>query len=277
MLFILEKVHFNEHFFQIWALSVSPNGKHVVTSGHDKTLRLWEKTQEPLVLDDEREMEREEEDGQQLATGDRPHANDQDREAGIPSRKTAESEKSAERLMEAIQVYREYREEMSDGKDRPPLPLMMTIYPDVTTAEEYMITSLTKIKSSELEETLLVLPFDVVLHLIEIIETCLKESCVRNEVVMRTFFFLLEIHFGPLSASTTAKSMIESVKKLVQLRLSELKATVGFNMAALRHLQHEQDEEEKVKALLEATTKYKDKKRRKKQKQRAIQTAILSM
>ena len=56
-----------------------------------------------------------------------------------------------------------------------------------------------------------------------------------------------------------------------------LKSKVGFNMAALRHLQNEIDEDEKVKALLEATNKYKDKKRRKKQKQRAIQTAIISM
>ena len=50
-------------------MSISPNGKYVVTSGHDKTLRLWEKTQEPLVLDDEREIEREKEEEEQLATG----------------------------------------------------------------------------------------------------------------------------------------------------------------------------------------------------------------
>ena len=52
-----------------WTLSISPNGKYVVTSGHDKTLRLWEKTLEPLVLDDEREIEREKEEEEQLATG----------------------------------------------------------------------------------------------------------------------------------------------------------------------------------------------------------------
>ena len=54
---------------KVWTLSISPNGKYVVTSGHDKTLRLWEKTQEPLVLDDERENEREKEEEEQLATG----------------------------------------------------------------------------------------------------------------------------------------------------------------------------------------------------------------
>jgi U3 small nucleolar RNA-associated protein 12 len=42
----------------------------VISSGHDKTLRLWEKTHEPLVLEDERETERERESDEQLATGD---------------------------------------------------------------------------------------------------------------------------------------------------------------------------------------------------------------
>ena len=96
-------------------MSISPNGKYVVTSGHDKTLRLWEKTQEPLVLDDERENEREKEEEEQLATGDRPHANDQDREAGLPSKKTALSEKSAEKLMEAIQTYKQYKTECAES------------------------------------------------------------------------------------------------------------------------------------------------------------------
>ena len=153
----------------------------------------------------------------------------------------------------------------------------MLMYPGVTTAEEFMTMSLTKIKSSELEETLLVLPLDFVLHLIEIIETLLKSKAVKSEIVIRTFFFLVEIHFGPLSASQSAKNLIKSVKELAEEQVAGLKSTVGFNMAALRHLQNENDEEEKVNALLEATNKYKDKKRRKKQKQRAIQTAIISM
>jgi len=41
-----------------------------VSAGHDKTLRLWERTQEPLVLEDERETERELESDNQLATGE---------------------------------------------------------------------------------------------------------------------------------------------------------------------------------------------------------------
>ena len=261
-------------------MTVSPNGKFLITAGHDKTLRLWEKTQEPLVLEDERETEREREEDEQLATGDRPHANDQDREAGLPSKKTAGTERSAERLMEAIQTYREFKDEAKNAKlnhqDVPPLPIIMSMYPDVCSAEDFMLQSIIRIKSSELEETLLVLPLDYVIHLLEIIETLLKNN-VKSEMIIRTFFFMIEIHFGPLSTSKSSKNLVQNIRSLATKQMYEMRDNVGFNLAALRHIQNEQDEEEKVKSLLEATTKYKEKKRRKKQKQRAIQTAIISI
>ena len=232
------------------------------------------------MLEDERETERELEEEDQLATGDRPHANDQDREAGLPSKKTAGTERSAERLMEAIQTYKEYQNEVNEAKmnnqEAPSLPLIMSMYPDIASAEDFMFRSLARIKSSELEETLLVLPLDYVIQLMEIMEILLKKD-LKSEIIIRTFFFLTEIHFGPLSSSKTSKILIQNVRTLVSKQLQELRNNVGFNLAALRHVQNEQDEEEKVKSLLEATTKYKDKKRRKKQKQRAIQTAIISI
>lgn len=47
------------HHGQVWTLAVSDDGKYVATAGHDRSIRLWERTQEPLVLEDERETERE--------------------------------------------------------------------------------------------------------------------------------------------------------------------------------------------------------------------------
>lgn len=41
-----------------------------VSSSHDKSLRLWERTEEPLVLSDEREMDREQEYEESLNQGD---------------------------------------------------------------------------------------------------------------------------------------------------------------------------------------------------------------
>lgn len=40
---------------EIWTMGISNDGKFVVTGSHDKSMRLWEKTNEPLVLEDERE------------------------------------------------------------------------------------------------------------------------------------------------------------------------------------------------------------------------------
>jgi len=44
------------HHAEVWCLAVSPSGNYLVTSSHDRSLRLWERTQEPLVLEEEREM-----------------------------------------------------------------------------------------------------------------------------------------------------------------------------------------------------------------------------
>ena len=47
------------HLGEVWCLGISPNGKWVASAGKDRSVRLWEKTNEILVLEDERETERE--------------------------------------------------------------------------------------------------------------------------------------------------------------------------------------------------------------------------
>ena len=42
-------------------MAICPNGKHVVSSGKDRAMRVWDKTSEIVVLSDERETEREDE------------------------------------------------------------------------------------------------------------------------------------------------------------------------------------------------------------------------
>ena len=47
------------HHGHVWSLAVSDDGKYVCSAGHDRSLRLWHRTQEPLILEDERETQRE--------------------------------------------------------------------------------------------------------------------------------------------------------------------------------------------------------------------------
>lgn len=44
------------HHAEIWCLCVSSTGNVLATGSHDKSLRLWQKTHEPLILQEEREM-----------------------------------------------------------------------------------------------------------------------------------------------------------------------------------------------------------------------------
>lgn len=44
-------------FVQVWALDVSADGSFVLSGGHDRSLRLWRRTDEMVFLEEERERE----------------------------------------------------------------------------------------------------------------------------------------------------------------------------------------------------------------------------
>ena len=43
------------HFVQVWCLAVSSMGDFVVTSGADRALRVWQRTEEPFFVEEEKE------------------------------------------------------------------------------------------------------------------------------------------------------------------------------------------------------------------------------
>jgi U3 small nucleolar RNA-associated protein 12 len=196
-----------------------------------------------------------------------------------------ESEKGAERLMEALELYRTYKEELADAEAEaaaagktavaPALPPLMMAY-QATSPDDYIAKMVEAIKASELEQTLLVLPLDVVVHLLEVMEVLLRQ-CRSTETVCRTFFFLVEIHFGPLSSSKHLAPLIKRVRDLASDRVTEAKDTVGFNVAALQYHMHRKKEESQAFDMIEATMKVKDKRKKKRNKQKALQTAILTL
>ena len=53
--------------------------------------------------------------------------------------------------MEAIETYKEYQNELNETKmnnqEAPSLPLIMSMYPDISNSEDFMFQSLARIKS----------------------------------------------------------------------------------------------------------------------------------
>jgi U3 small nucleolar RNA-associated protein 12 len=79
------------HNGAVHSLAVSAN--HVVSCGVDRVVRIWTRTAEPLVLEDEREEERAKEEEVALATEAETVVAGQIK-MSLPSRKTVGAEKA---------------------------------------------------------------------------------------------------------------------------------------------------------------------------------------
>ncbi|XP_025031765.1 WD repeat-containing protein 3 isoform X1 [Python bivittatus] len=144
------------HHQEVWSLAISPNGDYLVSSSHDKSLRLWERTREPLILEEEREMQREIEYEDSIAKEDQPVVPGEIQgEAGLAGKKTIETIKAAERIMEAIELYREETTKLEEhkaicraaGKEVPvPVNPILQAYGNISPSA-YVLDILKKVKS----------------------------------------------------------------------------------------------------------------------------------
>ena len=113
----------------------------------------------------------------------------------MPGKRTAATERASERLMEALQMYKDHTEQEVAG-DKPELPPLMMAF-GAESALDYVSKVIGGIKPSEMEETLLVLPLDNVTELIEVLAKLL-EGGIQAETNAKCLLFLLEIHHGPI-------------------------------------------------------------------------------
>uniref|UniRef100_A0AAY5ERG2 WD repeat-containing protein 3 n=1 Tax=Electrophorus electricus TaxID=8005 RepID=A0AAY5ERG2_ELEEL len=254
------------HHGEVWCVAVSPNGDYVASSAHDKSLRLWQRSREPIILDEEKEMEREAEFEETLANGDEPVVPGEARgEAELAGRKTVETVKAAERIMEALELYREESRKLQEhkaaceeaGKELPS-PKMSPI--------------LVACGSISLEVSLLVLPFSYVPDLLTLFSTHLQQG-LEVELVCRCLFYLLRIHFGRITSNQMLLSVIDDLRTHTITKVREIRDLLGFNSAGLQFLQRETESRENMMFFTAAADTFKEKKKKKKRKrERAVLT-----
>ena len=255
------------HIGEVWAVAVSPNGKYFVSCGKDRSVRLWEKTQEILVLDDERETEREQEAEEEA--GDRSAVAG---EGGVTlaSLRTAETERGAEMLMEALELYKSH-----EASGDTQLPALMLAF-GAETALDYMVTIITRIKSSQLEEVLLVLPLDMVQELVSVLEMILSKGR-EVEIATRCLLFLLEIHHGPITSSRPLEEVLTRLNPIVKREVTGMKDVIGTNLAGLRFISDRIEERKGVEMFTDTTTRQRERNKKKKKKERQLQRAVMTL
>ncbi|XP_066542654.1 WD repeat-containing protein 3 [Hoplias malabaricus] len=269
------------HKSEVWCLAISPNGDHIVSSSHDKSLRLWERTREPIILEEEKEMEREAEFEESLAKGDEPVVPGEAKgEAEPAGKKTVETIKAAERIMEALELYREESKKLEEhrsaceaaGKELPPPkmnPILMA-YGSISPSR-YVLEVIKKVRSSELEVSLLVLPFPYIPDLLSLFNTYIQQG-LEVELVCRCLFFLLRIHFGQITSNQMLLSVIDELRTNTISKVREIRDVLGFNSAGLQFLQREIESKEDVMFFADATDRFEEKKRKRRKRERAILT-----
>lgn len=268
------------HHQEIWCLAVSPSGDYVVSSSHDKSLRLWERTKEPLILEEEREMQREAEYEESVAKEDQPAVPGETQgDKYFTGRKTIETVKAAERIMEAIELYREETAKMKEhkaickaaGKEVPlPINPVLMAYGSISPSA-YVLQIFKGIKSSELEESLLVLPFSYVPDILKLFNEFIQLGS-DVELICRCLFFLLRIHFGQITSNQMLVPVIEKLKETTILKVREVRDVIGFNMAGLDYLKRECEAKSEVMFFAEATSQLEEKKRKRKKREKMILT-----
>lgn len=270
------------HHGEALAVAVSPSGQYVVSAGNDKVLRLYERTMEPLVLEDEEEEEREAEDNRALATGDVtivPGLVAQN----LPSKKTVGSENIADKLLECLSVGKDYNAELMQQEEisqssgipmvTPLLPPIMKAY-QVKNAEEFLLEILKTVRASDLEESLLLLPFAAVCDMLTLLPPLIEQGS-HVELLTKIVIFLLKIHHGPIVSSTPLIPVIIKLKQLCFMKLQELRDTVGINLHGMQFIQRELEEKEGVMLFKEALVDKRSRDRKRRKRERTAKRIVL--
>ncbi|KAF1810677.1 F-box/WD repeat-containing protein pof1 [Eremomyces bilateralis CBS 781.70] len=231
------------HAGEIWAMAVSRTGDFLVTASHDKSLRIWSQSDEPIFLEEEREKELED---LYESTLEANLADDVDGDAGDKSEVAAASKQTVatltagERIAEALelgyadlQLVNEWTaQKATNPKLAPPArdPLFLAL--NQISAEKHVLNTIMRIPAAQLQDALLVLPFATVGPLFTFVGIWLRRQWATG-IACRVLFFMLRTHQRQVVASRELKGMLEAMRGDLGRTLGIAKDVMGFNRAAL--------------------------------------------
>lgn len=230
------------HHGEIWALAVSKSGDFIVSASHDKSIRVWEETDEQIFLEEERERELEElYESTLTASLEQEDGGNERREVAPAGKQTVETLITGERIAEALEigmadlnVMREWTAARSRQTNiAPPArnPLFLAL--GNISAADYVLSVLQKVKAAALQDALLILPFSAVPALFTFLE--IFASTERDvPLTCRILFFMLKTHHRQIVASKTMRPMLDGIRVHLRKALQRQKDEMGYNLAALK-------------------------------------------
>ncbi|KAL4241239.1 TBC1 domain family involved in cilium biogenesis [Abortiporus biennis] len=250
------------HHGEIWALAVSNHGKFVVTGSHDKSIRVWEKLDEPLFLEEEREREMEtlyeagiadtlnREDAAIGSGVDGAQTDTAGAEVTAVSKQTTETLMAGERIIEAldlaweeINIFREYEEAKSKsglGQDLAPPARNAVLAAYDLAPEEYVLMVVERINATALFDALLVLPFGKVVIFMQFLNMWAQRE-LNLILTSRIIFFLLKTHHHQIVTNRVMRIALIPLRTHLRQAIKKQKDTMSYNLAALKFIKRQGD------------------------------------
>lgn len=164
--------------------------------------------------------------------------------------------------MESLEVGKKF-----DADAFADLPPLMQFY-EATNSNDYLLSVFSKIRSTDLEEALLLLPFSAVCEVLEKLPKIAETRKDQIELITKVVLFLFRIHHKPIISNQILLPSIQKLIKHLESAVIESRDMIGENVHAMSLLQRRIEGQDKVELFKDATRARKLKNQ--KQKKRRI-------
>ena len=258
-------------------------GELLVSAGNDRSIRVWRQSDEMLFVEEERENRRDalldSKEVKQGRLGDAEGAGQRVEVEGdmVSAAVTAETIKGAEGLLEAIdlahaekqrvaafqkeQQHQQHQQQDLEGstsldralqqltrtahESKPPPAATLSPNPFLRglSADAYVLSVLSALPPSSVDDCLQQLPFSYALRLMDCLGGALESGESNVELAVSALIALLATHDRLIISNRLLVADMQRLRRLVRERLRAIKDGYGRNRAALQLLQKTVDEQ----------------------------------
>ncbi|KAJ8683692.1 hypothetical protein QAD02_019484 [Eretmocerus hayati] len=264
------------HKGQAYDCAVSPNGIHILSSGSDKIIRIYERSSELLVPEDEAEEERAEQE-KELATHEAITAHGKKNQIPL-GRRAMNSDRALELILECLEVCKSYQEECSGvgpSHPMPPLPPIVETY-GYRSIEEYVMGTLKHIRPSDIDGVSILLQHSDVREILMTLPN-LMHNWNGVEIVVKLISSLIRMHHEPIAASQDLLPILKKIEKSASEKLLTLRNIIGYNMHSMAFVDNVTKEAEDVELFSGALENQSKKMEKKRRKEKGIKRAIMTL
>ena len=248
------------HLSDVTSLAISKNGGFLLSSSNDKSVKIWERTDEQIFLEEEREKEADESlDASLMSRMDELAVDAGDAVEDLPTRdsRSLSSMHHSEKLYEILELVAEHKatqKEYSEALTRsstavigeaPPKSSLLQAYeltykskwsPKASKSEEWLVLQVFKaIPSAEIEQTLILLPLNSVIQLLDVVLVWFQNSWM-TVAACRLVVIILRLHGALLTQYPTFKSLLAAIRDKGLLDLKAHRDLVGRNICRAKLL-----------------------------------------